>query len=206
MKRNLLRIGIAVAGTFVALLLSQVAPPAPQKLSEFVPAGPLLYLEAKDFASLLSRWSASQENQRWLQSANYTAFSQSHLYMRLIDAYNEYAAAVGFAPDAAMLQSIAGSESGLAVYDIGKLEFLYLTRLPSAKATETTGPREGTKTAQVVAMLQRKNGATLEEIMSKMAWQKHTVRGFMAGAMKKAGYTVESFKSDKGERTYRLNS
>jgi hypothetical protein len=75
----------------------------------------------------------------------------------------------------------------------------------AAKAPEAAGPREGSKTAQVVAMLQRKNGATLAEIMDKMGWQKHTVRGFMAGAMKKAGYTVESFKSDKGERTYRIN-
>jgi hypothetical protein len=73
------------------------------------------------------------------------------------------------------------------------------------KAQEAAGPREGTKTAQVVAMLQRKNGATLAEIMDKMGWQKHTVRGFMAGAMKKAGYAVESFKSDKGDRTYRIN-
>jgi hypothetical protein len=39
--------------------------------------------------------------------------------------------------------------------------------------------------------------------MEKMGWQRHTVRGFMAGAMKKAGYTVGSFKSDKGDRTYR---
>ena len=65
--------------------------------------------------------------------------------------------------------------------------------------------REGSKTAQVVALLQRKNGATLAEIMDKMGWQNHTVGGFMAGAMKKAGYAVESFKSDKGERTYRIN-
>ena len=74
-----------------------------------------------------------------------------------------------------------------------------------AKKSEATGPREGSKTAQVVAMLQRKDGATLEEIMKKMGWQKHTVRGFMAGAMKKAGYTVESFKPEGGERTYRIN-
>jgi hypothetical protein len=75
----------------------------------------------------------------------------------------------------------------------------------AAKAQESAGPREGSKTAQVVAMLQRKNGATLPEIMDKMGWQRHTVRGFMAGAMKKAGYTVESFKPEGGERTYRIN-
>ena len=74
-----------------------------------------------------------------------------------------------------------------------------------ATKKEATEARDGSKKAQVVAMLQRKNGATLAEIMDKMGWQKHTVRGFMAGAMKKAGYTVESFKSDKGERTYRIN-
>jgi hypothetical protein len=34
--------------------------------------------------------------------------------------------------------------------------------------------------------------------------QKHTVRGFMAGAMTKAGYHVESFKPEGGERSYRL--
>jgi Protein of unknown function (DUF3489) len=60
-------------------------------------------------------------------------------------------------------------------------------KTPKAKAPkpakrEGGGPREGSKTAQVVAMLQRKNGATISEIMEKMGWQAHTVRGFMAGA------------------------
>jgi len=73
-----------------------------------------------------------------------------------------------------------------------------------AKTKEPGTPREGSKQAQVVAMLQRKNGATLVEIMEKMGWQRHTVRGFMAGAMKKAGYNVESFKPEGGERTYRI--
>jgi hypothetical protein len=78
---------------------------------------------------------------------------------------------------------------------------------PKAKkaAKGSEGLREGSKTAQVVAMLQRKNGATLAEIMETMGWQKHTVRVFMAGAMKKAGSTIESFKPEGGERTYRIN-
>jgi hypothetical protein len=74
-----------------------------------------------------------------------------------------------------------------------------------AAKTQETGPREGSKKAQVVAMLQRKNGATLAEIMEKMGWLKHTVRGMIAGSLKKAGYKVESFKPEGGERTYRIN-
>jgi len=76
---------------------------------------------------------------------------------------------------------------------------------PKKAKAKAAAVREGSKTAQVVAMLQRKGGATLAEITAKMGWQKHTVRGFMAGAMKKAGYAVESFKPQGGERTYRLN-
>jgi hypothetical protein len=69
---------------------------------------------------------------------------------------------------------------------------------------EAGSPREGSKTAQVVAMLQRKNGATMPEIMEKMGWQRHTVRGFMAGTMKKPSYEVESFRPEGGERSYRI--
>ena len=74
----------------------------------------------------------------------------------------------------------------------------------AGKAQEASAPRAGSKTAQVIAMLQRKGGARISEIMKTMGWQRHTVRGFMAGAMKKAGYTVESFKPEGGERSYRL--
>jgi hypothetical protein len=50
----------------------------------------------------------------------------------------------------------------------------------------------------------RKDGATLAEIMNATGWQAHTVRGFVAGTLKKMGVTVESFRSDDKERTYRL--
>jgi hypothetical protein len=145
MKKNLLRAGIGVGAVSIAAVLAQLAQPAPPKLAEFVPAGPVLYLEAKDFASLLSRWRASQVRERWLASANHAAFAQSHLSMRLDEVYKDYAGTAGFAPDMSLLESVAGTESSLALYDIGKLEFLYLTRLPSAKAVETVLWRSRTK-------------------------------------------------------------
>ena len=76
----------------------------------------------------------------------------------------------------------------------------------TAKAKEATGPREGSKMAQAVALLSRKNGATLNELAERFSWKVWTVRGFIAGALKKAGFTVESFKNEKtGDRTYRIN-
>jgi hypothetical protein len=45
---------------------------------------------------------------------------------------------------------------------------------------------------------------TLAEIMNATGWQAHTVRGFAAGTLKKMGITVESFRSEGKERTYRV--
>jgi hypothetical protein len=67
------------------------------------------------------------------------------------------------------------------------------------------GTREGSKTAKVVALLERKGGASLAEIMKATDWQAHSVRGFISGALgKKMGRTVESTKREDGERVYQL--
>ena len=64
--------------------------------------------------------------------------------------------------------------------------------------------REGTKQAQLIAMLRRAGGATIAQIVAATGWQPHTVRGAFAGALKKKlGLTVSSEKVD-GTRVYRL--
>jgi hypothetical protein len=65
--------------------------------------------------------------------------------------------------------------------------------------------RDDTKQAQLIAMLRRKEGATIAQIVAATGWQPHTVRGAFAGALKKKlGLTVTSEKVEGGERTYRL--
>lgn len=142
MKRNV--IISAICGTLVlaaaAAVVMQVAGPSPansKPLAQVMPAGPLLYIEAKDFSSLLKDWNASPEKQTWLKSDNYQVFSRSKLFLRLKHDQAEFAAAAGFPPDMAMLDQVAGSESAFAVYDIGKLELLYVTRMPEAHAAES---------------------------------------------------------------------
>lgn len=131
-----------IVAVFSAALLSVAswalmqAPPASRPLAEILPAGPVLVLEAQGFSGLLEDWNASTEKQQWLSSANYEMFSRSRLFYRLTEARNEFAAAAGFSPDMTLVESIAGAESALALYDIGDLRFLYVTRLGSARTLE----------------------------------------------------------------------
>ncbi len=70
---------------------------------------------------------------------------------------------------------------------------------------DKAAPREGSKTEMILALLRRKDGATLPEIMKAADWQAHSVRGFIAGTVgKKLGLSVTSTKPEGGERTYKL--
>jgi hypothetical protein len=56
----------------------------------------------------------------------------------------------------------------------------------------------------VVAMLQRSEGATIDEVASAMGWQRHTVRGLFSGTLKKKlGLTLASAQEERG-RVYRI--
>ncbi|MDZ4139235.1 MAG: DUF3489 domain-containing protein, partial [Erythrobacter sp.] len=52
-------------------------------------------------------------------------------------------------------------------------------------APKARTPRECTKQATLIGMLRAPDGATIEEIMGALEWAPHTVRGAMAGALKK---------------------
>jgi len=71
---------------------------------------------------------------------------------------------------------------------------------PSAQQTS----RPESKQARVIAMLRAPNGATIEALMRETGWQPHSVRGFLAGVIrKKLGLHLVSTAADKG-RLYRI--
>jgi Protein of unknown function (DUF3489) len=60
------------------------------------------------------------------------------------------------------------------------------------------------KQDEVIAMLRRPEGATVDEIASAMGWQRHTVRGLFSGTLKKKlGLTLASAQEERG-RVYRI--
>ena len=70
-----------------------------------------------------------------------------------------------------------------------------------------TKPASGKQTKQktCLALLGRREGATLDDLEQATGWQKHSVRGFLAGAVKKKlGLALISEKPDAGPRRYRI--
>src|SRR5680860_500274 len=64
--------------------------------------------------------------------------------------------------------------------------------------------KKQTKQQTCIDLLCRREGATIEELQAATGWQQHSVRGFLAGAVKrKLGLTLVSEKPDKSPRRYR---
>ena len=78
------------------------------------------------------------------------------------------------------------------------------SRKRSAPASPKSAIRPGTKHARIIAMLRTPAGATIAAIMTATDWQQHSVRGFLAGVVrKKLGLNLVSEQTDKG-RVYRI--
>ena len=80
-----------------------------------------------------------------------------------------------------------------------------IVRKGSAKAAKVAKPKDtrATKQDQVLALLRRQNGASIDDIVNATDWQPHSVRGFLAGAVKRRlKIDVISEKGADGVRRY----
>lgn len=78
-----------------------------------------------------------------------------------------------------------------------------MTKNPQ-KPTKSNGL---TKSAKIVALLQRNTGATIAEIAKATGWQRHSVHGFMSGTLRKQqGLEIKSTKEENKDRRYRIEA
>src|SRR5437879_6203098 len=80
--------------------------------------------------------------------------------------------------------------------------WLAIEALPDPDPPSDT--KRPSKQEAVIAMLQRPEGATVDEVASVMGWQRHTVRGLFSGTLKKKlDLTLASTQEERG-RVYRI--
>ncbi len=76
----------------------------------------------------------------------------------------------------------------------------------TADVPKTPTPRTGTKQAQIIALLQRPEGASVAEIVAVTGWLAHSIRGLISGGLKKKlGLPVTSEKQDGRGTVYKLD-
>ena len=130
-------ISVLAFGAAAFWAVGQMEQSQTQQLPSLMPTGALLSIEARDFSSLLKDWNNSAEKRAWVDGDDYQEFSRSRLLERLSQAQDEFSAAAGIRTADSLLNAMAGKQSCLAIYDIGNLEFLYVTRMSQHDAENT---------------------------------------------------------------------
>lgn len=81
-----------------------------------------------------------------------------------------------------------------------------MTKIPQSNiVAEAKAPKGPTKLDQLIARLRTPAGATMAEMMAITGWQAHSVRGALAGQLRKKGHANESQVTD-GVRRWRIAS
>ena len=110
---------------------------------EFAPAGDLpgeealAFVEFTDLPAFLRLWETSELKQKYLESENFNALKQRRLGLKLASRWQELNEAVGFPLDLEIVRSLAEKRAAIGVYDIGKLEFVFIAPVSGEFFTAT---------------------------------------------------------------------
>jgi Protein of unknown function (DUF3489) len=75
---------------------------------------------------------------------------------------------------------------------------------PAALGPKAVTPRQGSKLAEVIVLLNRNKGASIEELIAATGWQAHSTRAALTG-LRQRGYGIERQRGGKGEASiYRI--
>lgn len=93
------------------------------------PVGALIYLQVADLPQLITLWNESELKEKYLESDNYADFSTSHLGIKLAERFEDLSSETGFLLDLQTVSGLAEKQAAIAVYDIGKLDIVFVAPL-----------------------------------------------------------------------------
>ena len=106
-------------------------------LAEDFPRGALVYAQFKDLPGLIKQWDQSRLKQQYLNTTNYKEFQHHHLALKLIEHWEEFNSALGFPLDATAISGAADTSAAVAIYDIGRLDMIFIAPISDDKMAAT---------------------------------------------------------------------
>ncbi|MDQ3801657.1 MAG: hypothetical protein M3384_19715 [Acidobacteriota bacterium] len=113
---------IALAA-FIAVSQIKNRPFAP---AEDFPREALVYVQISDLPALARLWNESGFREKYLASENFHDFQTHHLGLKLHSRWQEFNEAAGFPVDLETVSALAQNKAAIALYDVGKLEFVFI--------------------------------------------------------------------------------
>jgi hypothetical protein len=107
------------------------------RLAGAMPRGALVYVQARDLSALVKTWLASTVRDKFYKSASFDAFSKSRIWLKFEARKNDFEKALGFGFNEGRFAELAGGASAISIYDIGKLEMVFVTEVPRERAIAT---------------------------------------------------------------------
>lgn len=90
------------------------------------PVGALVYTEINDLPEVIKLWNESKLKEKYEASQNFDEFRLSHLGIKLKERFSDLSNAVGFSVDLQTLNGLADKKAAAAIYDIGKLDIVFI--------------------------------------------------------------------------------
>lgn len=98
--------------------------------AEDFPRGALVYLQVADLPAVVKLWNESAFKGKYTESENFKEFTNNHLGLKLASRWAEFNQASGFPIDLDALSSLALNRASIALYDVGKVEFVFIAPVP----------------------------------------------------------------------------
>ncbi len=137
----------------------------------------------------------------WLEEVDADMRRADPLWRETGDGHGTTLIATGAGLEAIGIEPIAAS----AVVSARKAKQDPAPKPEAPDAPKPIATRAGTKQAQVIALLQRPEGASIAEIVAETGWMSHSVRGMISGALKKKlGLAISSAKEQGRGTVYRI--
>lgn len=105
--------------------------------AEDFPREAVLYVQVADLPALIKLWNESKFKENYLESDNFYDFKNNHLGRKLASRWQEFNAAAGFEIDLDVLSGLAGNRAAIAVYDVGKLDLVFIAPVSDEIFTAT---------------------------------------------------------------------